>query len=436
MNIKTLKVTKSPEATPACPVEMDTGLFPDQPVGRSDGPPCTVANVRHMLAANGVTVRYNIIRKRTEVTVPWVVGTTENSDAVSMTHILSLANLYGMPVGLVPPAVEAIADENAYNPAAEWIHSVEWDGVDRFPAFYATITTREGYPLSLRNILMRRWILSATAAAVLSTGFRCRGVLTLQGPQGIGKTSWGLRLIGDERLGTQLIKVDHHLDAGNKDSQLLAIEHWIVEVGELESSLKRDISRLKGFLTSGTDKIRRPYGRVATETQRRTVFYATVNATDFLVDSTGNARFWTIACKHIDHTHDIDMQQLFAQCAALLKEGEQWWLTGDEEQQLEWQNNQHRSFSLVRDRITEIIDPYVTDTGNCKAMTASEVLINAGISNPTNSQAKECASLLREWFGEPKRINGREKWRVPLRPGTMPDITDEAPVEKRKDKFD
>lgn len=386
-----------------------------------------------MLDANGVTVRYNIIRKRTEITVPWVFGTTENNDAVSMTHILSLASQYGMPTGLVPPIVEAIGDENSFNPAADWINSRPWDGEDRLPAFCNTITPRAEYPVELRDLLMRKWILSVTAAATMPDGFRCRGVLTLQGSQGIGKTSWGMKLINDERLGKQLIKVDHHLDAGNKDSQLGAIDHLIVEVGELESSLKRDISRLKGFLTNGTDKIRRPYGKAAVETQRRTVFYATVNAADFLIDPTGNARFWTIACEYIDHDHDVDMQQVYAQCAVLLKDGEKWWLTGEEEVLLERQNSLHRSYSLIRDRLVTIIDPDLVGT---KPMTASEVLEAAGIDHPTNPQAKECASFLREWFGEPKRIQGRDRWRVPLRPDPSADAPNEHNPRPVKDKFD
>lgn len=429
-----LKVSITTKA--ARPVDLDVGSFPDAPKGRSDGPPSTIANVRHLLDANGVTVRYNIIRKRTEVTVPWVFGTTENNDAVSMTHILSLASQCGMPTGLVPSIVEAIGDENSYNPAADWMQSRPWDGEDRLPAFCATITPREGYPLELRDLLMRKWILSTTAAAIMPDGFRCRGVLTLQGSQGIGKTSWGMSLINDERLAKQLIKVDHHLDAGNKDSQLGAIDHLIVEVGELESSLKRDISRLKGFLTNGTDKIRRPYGKIAVETQRRTVFYATVNAADFLIDPTGNARFWTIACDSIDHNHGVEMQQVYAQCAELLKQGETWWLNGDEEVLLERQNSLHRSFSLIRDQLVAIIDPDVTDTSACKAMTATEVLEAAGIEHPSNPQAKECASFLREWFGEPKRIHGRDKWRVPLRPDAKAETTDEQPYKPVKDKFD
>ena len=436
MNISTLKVTR-PGGRQTCPVDIDAASFPDRS-SRGDTPPCTVDNVRHMLDANRVTVRYNVIKKKTEITVPWVVGTAENSAVVAMTHIQSMASKYNMPTGLVPAMVEAIGDENSYNPAADWIASRPWDGHDRLAAMAATITPVDGYPLDLRDLLMRKWLISIAAAAIVPDGFKCRGVLTLQGPQGIGKTSWGLALIDDPRLKAQLIKVDHHLDAGNKDSLLGVIDHWIGEIGELDSSLRRDVSRLKGFLTSGTDKIRRPYGRATVEYQRRTVFYATVNASDFLVDDTGNNRWWTIACEHIDYNHGIDMQQVFAQCAAEIHDGAIWWLAPEEEQMLARQNDTHRSVSVVRDLLAGTVDIEHPDQWKGTALTASELLRVVGLERPTNAQAKEAAALLREWIGPSKRVNGRDKWRVQVRPGFSPtDIRDDPPATaSTKSKFD
>lgn len=432
MNISKIRIGSSAKVVSLGPVDIASSEFPDKPTGHSQVPPCTVDNVRHLLDENGITARYNEIAKRVEIAVPWATGTADNGETVSLTHILSLASRHGMPTGLVPAMVEAIADENAYNPAGDWMRSRPWDGVDRLQVFFETITPQEGYPIELRDTLMRRWLLSVAVAATGPDGVRFRGVLTLQGPQGIGKTSWGLRLINNPTLAQQLIKVDHHLDPGNKDSLLGAINHLICEVGELESSLRRDIARLKGFLTAGTDKVRRPYARAATVTQRRTVFYATVNASDFLVDDTGNSRFWTIPCTHINHDHSIDMQQVFAQCLSLLEAGEQWWLTADEEQALERQNSKHRSFSLVRDRLSAMID-LDADPASARYMTASDVLREADFMHPTNAQAKEAAAYLRSLFGDSSRVQGIYKWRVPLR-SEAPEPSKQ--VVPQKSKFD
>jgi len=186
--------------------------------------------------------------------------------------------------------------------------------------------------------------------------FKTRGVLTLQGAQGIGKTRWVTSLVPDPLLREMVIKVDHHLDGSNKDSILGAVTHWIVEIGELDSSFRKDVARLKGFLTSDHDKVRRPYARTESEYPRRTVFYASVNQTDFLVDTTGNSRWWTIPVTKVDYEHQIDMQQLFAQLAEDLKNGAQWWLTREEEDLLEHYNAQHRIASFIRESILEAID--------------------------------------------------------------------------------
>ena len=212
-----------------------------------------------------------------------------------------------------------------------------------------------------------------------------------------------------------MLKLDHHLDAGNKDSIITAVCHWIVEIGELDSSFKKDIARLKGFLTADRDKVRRPYGRTDSEYPRRTVFCATVNEHDFLVDSTGNSRWWTIPVTSINYQHGIDMQQIFAQLAVDFEKGAQWWLTREEEQLLELHNKEHRNVSAIRERILEALDLGHVNDSSLPALTPTQLLQKLDIKNPTNTQSKECASVLREFIGESKKIQGQYKWRIPFK---------------------
>lgn len=390
------------------------GQFPDQPRS-GNTPPMTLANLRHLLAHYGVIVRYNLIKKELEIRVPGVYGTTENAANSAMTHILNLVAMNEMSVGMVTEFVAAIGDENAYNPAADWINSLPWDGVDRLTAFYDTVIAVDGYPTFFKTVLIKKWALSIVAAALIPRGFRSRGVLTFQGPQGIGKTSWVRRLISDPHLQEELIKTDHHMDGGDKDSRISAIKHLIVEIGELDSSFKKDVARLKGFLTNDTDKIRRPYHRTDSEYPRRTVFIATVNDPYFLVDTTGNSRWWTISVESLDYSHGIDMQQLYAQLAVELAAGAQWWLNSDEEAQLEYRNSHHQAVSVLRDKVSAYIDPSLRDEQGLTAMTPTELLEELGFKYPTNPQARECGSILRELLGPSKRIQGRDKWRIPIR---------------------
>ena len=393
---------------------VDWATFPDQPTA-GGAPPMTIPNLKHLLDAMGITARYNVVKKKPEITIPGHVGTDENSDNVSLTHVISLVAKCGLSTGQVSSFVAALADANAYNPVADWIDSQPWDGTDRLPEFYATLTETADYPRELKYILVRKWLLSGTAAALMPKGFRNRGVLTLQGSQGLGKTQWVASLVPEGSLRNSVVKLDHHLDAYNKDSIIGAAAHWICEIGELDSSMKRDVARIKGVLTRDSDKVRAPYARTESEYPRRTVFVATVNQSQFLVDDTGNSRFWTIPLTSINHEHKIDMQQLFAQLAVGFRAGEQWWLDADEEAQLEDQNKHHRTTSAIGDRLMSFLDIDRIGEAGLPAKTPTEVLIELGYTHPTNPQMKECAAFLREHCGPPKRINGQNRWRVPVK---------------------
>ncbi len=397
---------------------LDRDIFPN----RSDrgGLTTTLDNIACMLAGYGVQARYNVVKKKTEIVIPFLNTDTDNGSNSAITHITSLAALNGFQTSLVAQYAEAIADLNQYNPVKEWILSVPWDGVDRLPDVYNTITEKEGYPPVLKRILLRKWLLSAVAAALKDKGFHTRGMLTFQGAQGIGKTSWVRSLVSSPELREKVVKVDHHLDANNKDSIIGAVSHWFVEVGELDSSLKKDVARLKGFLTNDHDKIRRPYAKEDSEFARRTVFCATVNDPNFLVDTTGNSRFWTIDVKSINFQHGIDMQQVFAQLAVSFADGAQWWLTPEEEGLLDEVNSAHRAVSVIREELMNVIDTTPGADANIRLMTATALLKELGHENPNNPQARECGAILRELFGDP---NTKGKWKIPFRKDANDSLT-------------
>ena len=112
---------------------LDQILFPNPPRPGTNQLPATIPNVAHLLDKFGVIVRYNVIKKKTEIIIPGHNGSTDNLDNVAMTQIISLAALNGLPFGQVPAYVEALADRKLYNPVADWITSKQWDGKDRLP---------------------------------------------------------------------------------------------------------------------------------------------------------------------------------------------------------------------------------------------------------------------------------------------------------------
>lgn len=386
---------------------LEPAAFPHPPKPGAYAIPATIENVEHLLGMMGLSARHDVIKKKTEIR--HVSGAP-----VSMNTIVSAAILNGMNTQVLPAFVEEIANRQPANPVLDWIDSEPWDGQDRLEAICTTVTTTEDYPAELKNTLITRWLLSAAAAACVPRGFKSRGVLTLQGEQGIGKTSWIARLVpaGDKR--DSWVKLDHHLDGSSKDSIFGAISHWIVEIGELDSSFRKDVARLKGFLTNDHDKMRRPYARGESEYQRRTVCAASVNDWNFLVDTTGNSRWWTLSVTKLDFQHNIDVQQLFAQLAHEVRAGKTWWLTAAEEAALEERNKQHRTESAIGEQVRTFVEEGLANPTVRSAQTASEVLRLVGVRSPSNNACKEAGRTLRELLGPPKRINGRDKWHVPI----------------------
>lgn len=145
---------------------------------------------------------------------------------------------------------------------------------------------------------MRKWLIQCVALAH-NTG-RCQeaaeGVLVIQGPQGIGKTTLFRRLA----LKSEWLAEGVTLDMKNKDTIIRATSVWITELGELESTLKKDQSSLKSFITQKVDSIRAPYAAESEDRPRHTSFGATVNQAQFLKDETGDRRFFVVPLEGID----------------------------------------------------------------------------------------------------------------------------------------
>lgn len=419
--VSELTLSKAEKPHADGPAKLDRRTFPHKPSSPNRSIPATYENFLHLLASHDIRVRFNRVKKRADVFIPGIDPARQNRDEVVLAHLESLMLRNEMSPALVRRYLLAAADADTYDPFADWIESRPWDGVSRVSDLCATIQTAEDYPEELRDTLIRKWLLSAVAASFHTKGFRARGVLTLQGGQGIGKTTWLANLVSCEALREDVVKLGHSWDGGNKDSRLNAIRHRIVELGEIEGSFRREMAGLKAFITETTDKIRPPYGRVEAEYPRSTIFGATVNERQYLIDRTGNSRFWTVAVSSIDFDHGIDMQQLFAELKVQFDAGEQWWLSDVEEEALAKINDLHRDISAIEAKIAEAIDVSRRNEPGLPRLTANEVLEHLGFSAPGNAQSKEANVALRGLLGQSRRSGGYNRWAIPWKSAAAKD---------------
>ena len=378
-------------------------------IGSNGQPLNTRPNVERLLDNYSISAKYNEISKDVEVLVPGVSSGSDARDNCAVSEILSLAALNRLPMSNIEGHIKTIAVRNTYNPVRDFINQREWDGRSRFADLLNTISTPDDYSRDLLAMLVRRWLLSAVAAAYLEAGFWSKGVLVFQGEQSLGKTAWFKALLPPDNR--NLVKVGATIDPSNKDSVASAISHWLVELGELDATFRKaDIAKLKAFISQDRDDLRRPYDRLESKYQRRTVFFASVNPKHFLADDTGNVRWWTIPVTAVNYDHGIDTQQLWAEVLSWFEAGERWWLDRDEEAMLEVVNEQHGQTDPIEEMILARFDWNSDRLAAYIEMTATDVLLSIGQDRPTKSQAAQCGNILRKLTGRDARRTSKGRF--------------------------
>jgi len=270
---------------------------------------------------------------------------------------LRAVGVKGVNKAAVTDYLANLADEGRFNPVLDMLHGTAWDGVTRLPVLLRLLGLGEG---SLHAALVRKWLIQTVALAHNETGRTqaAEGVLTMQGGQGIGKTMLFRRLA----LRDDWFAEGVSLDMKNKDDILRATGAWITELGELDSTLKREQSSLKAFITAKVDRVRAPYAREATDRPRRASFCATVNPDTFLRDETGDRRFWVVPAGGIDLDTLLDLPDVWF--AQLWAEALCWWqaepqgfrLSLEERQALDRANRPYREQLPCEEELRQLLD--------------------------------------------------------------------------------
>ena len=79
----------------------------------------------------------------------------------------------GVPYTRVRDYLKVLA--KTYNPVGEWIDSKAWDGTSRMQGFLDTITSSS--PTALKEMLLKKWLISCVAALYEPNGVELEGIL-------------------------------------------------------------------------------------------------------------------------------------------------------------------------------------------------------------------------------------------------------------------
>ena len=260
--------------------------------------------------------------------LPWEQIKGGWNDADNALLKVYLSSIYGVySPTKTKDAVLAVASERAYHPIKEYLNSLpKWDGISRVEKllidyFGATDNT-------YTSAVIRKTMVAAVAR-IYRPGTKFDSVLILNGPQGIGKSTFFAKLAGDW-FSDSLTITDMKDKAGPEKLQ----GYWMLELGELAGMRKTDVEVVKSFISRSDDKYRASYGVNVESHPRQCVIVGSTNAeSGFLRDITGNRRFWPVRIsgngkeKAWQITKE-QVNQIWAETLTLYEKGEKLYLEG------------------------------------------------------------------------------------------------------------
>lgn len=296
------------------------------------------------------------------------------------------------------PVLDSEYKDKSYHPVKDYFATLKWDGkprIDRMLIDYLGAEDNDYTKAVSRKIMV------AAVSRIKRPGCKFDYVPVLVGKQGTNKSTLISKLGGEWYSESQ----DEMKGKGAYETLQGA---WIVELAELAAMRNNTVEIIKHFISKTTDRFRVAYGRDVEDFPRECVFIGSTNNFDFLVDKTGNRRFWPIRVGftapvfdvHRDLTEEV-RAQMWAEALHYYDKREPLYLTPKLEQFANGVQADYTEDDVMAGRIVQYLNKLLPRDWDSKDVMerrhwSDDPLVPSGVVQRTHTCAHEIAS---EVFG-------------------------------------
>ena len=353
-----------------------TGRFNNEPVVKQNFPVCNLEgkpikthwqNLAFLLRRWRYEAKYNEISKEVEFYRDGKKLAVKYDDFV--TEMQGEANKSGLGCSRqdTRAMLNLIASKNRYNPFTDYLESCfnQWTAAGGQKVYFnrlcSALVLNTNFTAAGRSAflydLLRKWLLQAVKLGYNDGTMSPQNILIMQAEGGIGKTRFAHWLFKERPA---LVKSGEKLDPTNKDSVIKLTKYALVELGEIGQTVKAEkIDALKQFFTQNEDEYRAPFDIAVQKHPRRTSFLGTINESDFLIDRTGERRYFVLPLTAIDwqQLERLPPAMLWGEIyAAAVVDGEPWYLNYDEIKQLNQLNQVFACTTSTEEALFALLD--------------------------------------------------------------------------------
>lgn len=279
---------------------------------------------------NFKNIVYNEFRDTIDVVgkLPWRQVKPGWNDSDLANAKVYFERVYGIwsPAKFKDALLAVVSSDRIYHPIKEYFSALAWDGTKRVDTLLIDYFGAEDTPYTRAVI---RKTLVAAVARIFEPGIKFDSILVLNGPQGMGKSTF-FSLLGMKWFSDSLSISDMR----DKTAAEKLLGNWILEISEMNGIRKMEVEVVKSFVTRQDDKFRQAYGVNVESHPRKCIIVGSTNSEGgFLRDVTGNRRFWPVHCPGTGKYHPWELKevdQVWAEAIQLYRDGEELFLKGSE----------------------------------------------------------------------------------------------------------